>query len=120
MIDMEKGKGNVMRAQAFREWMAKAEDLTPAQRQQAIERLQDKRAAPDPVAAVLAGRRACPQCGHPVCRGWGRAHGLPRFRCAACGKTFNALTGTPLARLRKRACWGAYAQALIDGLSRPT
>jgi hypothetical protein len=41
--------------------------------------------------------------------------GLPRFRCAACGRTFNALTGTPLARLRQRARWGEYAGALIEG-----
>jgi hypothetical protein len=40
---------------------------------------------------------------------------LPRYRCAACGKTFNALSGTPLARLRHRECWGEYARALIDG-----
>jgi hypothetical protein len=42
---------------------------------------------------------------------------LPRLRSAACGKTHNASTGAPLAWLRHRARWGAYAQALIDGQS---
>ena len=35
----------------------------------------------------------------------------------ACGKTSNALTGTPLARLRKRPLWQGYAQALTQSLS---
>jgi transposase-like protein len=106
---------DAMRAEAFREWLAKAEELTPMQRQRALEELRRERPAPDPVAAVLGAQRACPHCHHSVCQPWGRAHGLPRFRCAACGRTFNALTGTPLARLRQRSCWGEYAGALIDG-----
>jgi transposase-like protein len=107
-----------MRTLAFRDWLAKAEELTPAQRQQAIAGLRpERRSAPDPLAVVLDASRACPHCHHRVCRRWGQAHGLPRFRCAACGHTFNALTGTPLARLRHREGWGEYAQALIDGRS---
>jgi hypothetical protein len=39
------------------------------------------------------------------------------MRCRVCGKTSNALTGTPLARLRKREQWLGYAQALIEGVS---
>ena len=50
-----------------------------------------------------------------VCRG--RANGLRRFYCAGCGKTFNALTGTSLARLRKKECWLAYGEALAAGMS---
>jgi len=88
---------------AFRAWLAKVGELTPAQRQQAITGLrQDCRSEPDPLAAVLDVSRACPHCHYTVCRPWGQAHGLPRLRCAACGKAFNALTGTPLARLRHR------------------
>jgi len=105
-----------MNAAVFRDWLAKAEELTAAQRQRAIEALrQERRSAPDPLALVFDANRPCPHCQHAVCRPWGQAHGLPRFRCAACGKTFNALTGTPLARLRHRERWGEYAQALIDG-----
>ena len=33
------------------------------------------------------------------------------------GRTFNALTGAPLARLRQRAQWLAQARALTEGLS---
>jgi len=42
---------------------------------------------------------------------------LARYRCAQYGKTCNALTGTPLAHLRKRERWMAYTQALTQSLS---
>jgi transposase-like protein len=37
--------------------------------------------------------------------------------CRACERTFNALTGTPLAGLRLREKWLDYARALVDGVS---
>ncbi|MBU2582660.1 MAG: hypothetical protein KJ622_13175 [Alphaproteobacteria bacterium] len=43
--------------------------------------------------------------------------GLRRYRCRSCKKTFNALTGTPLASLKKRHKLAAYGQAMVDGLS---
>ena len=62
---------------------------------------------------------ACPHCqaGSDCLHPWGQSHGLPRYRCHACGRTCNPLSGTPLARLRKRDQWLHYAQALIDGVS---
>ena len=48
---------------------------------------------------------------------WGRACGLKRYRCRECRKSFNALTGTPLARLRKREAWKTYAQAVAESVS---
>jgi len=47
----------------------------------------------------------------------GMARGLQRYKCRDCGRTFNALTATPLARLRYRERWLSQAQALVDGLS---
>ena len=62
---------------------------------------------------------ACPHCqsGADSLRPWGSSHGLPRYRCCSCHRTCNPLSGTPLARLRKREQWQRYAQALIDGVS---
>lgn len=58
--------------------------------------------------------RPCPHChGHRLHK-CGFASGLQRFRCLACRCTFNALTGTPLARLRKRERWLPYLQCLIE------
>jgi hypothetical protein len=45
----------------------------------------------------------------------GRSNGLRRYGCKGCGRTFNALTGTPLARLRKKELWVAFAAGLGDG-----
>ena len=71
------------------------------------------------VASVLQGPDVCPCCQAPAeqLRPWGHSHGLARMRCHTCGKTCNALTGTPLAHLRKREQWLRYGQALIEGVS---
>jgi len=42
---------------------------------------------------------------------------LQRYRCASCYATFNALTGTPLARLRHKEKWLEYTQQLAEGQS---
>ena len=42
---------------------------------------------------------------------------MQRYRCKARQRTFNTLTGTPLARLRHKDKWLAYEQALITGMS---
>jgi transposase-like protein len=60
------------------------------------------------------GRPPCPQCGNARCYRSGHANGLQRYRCLACGRSFNALTGTPLARLRHREKWLPYLQCLIE------
>jgi transposase-like protein len=58
--------------------------------------------------------RPCPHCGHPKSHRCGQASGLQRFRCLRCGRTYNALTGTPLARLRKKECWLPYLQCVLE------
>jgi transposase-like protein len=59
----------------------------------------------------------CPHCSNRDVILWGKANGLPRYRCQGCGRTFNGLTGTPLARLRKKEKWPEQAQSMIDGVS---
>ena len=77
-------------------------------------------AAPDEglLSKVGRGRIAsfgCPHCGRDDVRPWGKAGGKPRYRCANCRKTFNPLTGTPLAGLHHPNRWHDQAQALIHG-----
>ncbi len=61
--------------------------------------------------------RGCPHCDAKDVRPWGRAHGLARYRCADCHRTFNALSGTTLARLRHKDRWSDQARALMTGES---
>ena len=57
----------------------------------------------------------CPHCGRDEVHPWGKAGGKPRYRCTGCRKTFNPLTGTPLAGLHHQDRWPDQAQALIAG-----
>jgi transposase-like protein len=61
--------------------------------------------------------QGCPHCAGREVVGWGRSHGLLRFRCKSCGRTFNALTKTPMAHLRKKDRWLDHARAMIEGKS---
>ena len=85
-------------------------------------------ASPPPVSqvgtasvAALGQRRVasvgCPHCDNRDVVRWGHASELPRYRCKACSRTFNALTKTPLAKLRMKEKWGAQTEAMIDGVS---
>jgi transposase-like protein len=58
--------------------------------------------------------RPCPRCGGARVHRCGQASGLQRFRCLRCGRSYNALTGTPLARLRKKECWLPYLQCVLE------
>src|SRR3954447_21020254 len=69
------------------------------------------------IEGAFAAAPRCPHCGAERLQRWGSASGLRRYRCATCRKTFNALTGTSLARLRKKACWLRYGEALAAGVS---
>jgi len=69
------------------------------------------------VAAHKVSVTGCPHCASRQLQRWGSANGLPRYRCTTCRRSFNALTGTPLARLRKKERWSAQAAALVTGES---
>jgi transposase-like protein len=62
-------------------------------------------------------RVGCPHCDNRAVVRWGQASDLPRYRCKACLRTFNALTKTPLAKLRMKDKWTAQTEAMIDGVS---
>jgi transposase-like protein len=88
--------GAAMRTEEFQALAEGLDQLMPHQRTLLIERLQKI----GHVQAVVWAKPACPKCGHNEIARWGSASGLQHYRCAACKATFNALTGTPLARLR--------------------
>ena len=65
---------------------------------------------------LAQAQTGCPDCGHTQLLRHGQVSGLQRWRCKACGRTFNALTKTPLARLRMKARWLLQQQVSEQGL----
>ena len=98
-------------------------DLASAASQPASPPHQTRPTTPLEAASVadLGQRRVdsigCPHCDNSDVVRWGQASTLPRYRCKACRRTFNALTKTPLANLRMKDKWAAQTEALIDGVS---
>ena len=60
---------------------------------------------------------SCPDCGGSRHYRHGASRGLQRYRCRACNRTFNALSGTPLARLRFREKWLDFSKEMLDSRS---
>src|SRR3984893_9458638 len=126
-----------MKAEDFAAWLLAISGMSEGQRREAVAAL-EKASVVGGAAAASAktgGKNSrqkdalgttgvdrveaqgCPHCaGHEIV-GWGRSHGLLRFRCKSCGRTFNALTKTPMAHLRKKEKWLDHAQAMIEGKS---
>lgn len=65
------------------------------------------------IEQAAAPRLSCPRCQGKQFYRHGEKNGLQRFRCRACGRTFNSLTGTPLARLRHKAKWLDYSDCML-------
>jgi len=108
-----------MRQRDWKRLKAMVAKLTFAQRQTLKEELV---AAGDAAASleVIEGTgrlQTCPHCQSDAVVRNGSANGLQRYKCRHCHRTFNALTGTPLARLRQKSKWLTQAEALRDGSS---
>lgn len=59
----------------------------------------------------------CPHCKSVNLQRWGKVSDLQRYRCKECRRTFNNLTNTPMARLKKKGRWFEYAKCINDGVS---
>ena len=103
-----------MKAIQFSRWMAQLSSLNPEQRDQLRSKLSP--ASEHPQDAIKAPSH-CPHCQSKELRPWGSSGDLPRYRCKSCRRTFNALTKTPLARLRKKDKWFEQSKAMIEGTS---
>jgi transposase-like protein len=104
--------------QTYLAWLTEIDDLSPAQRLDTA-RLLAGQPSLEAVIGLLEERigaeRGCPHCAATGAVIRGCANGLKRYFCKVCGKTFNALTGTPLARLRRKDCWTELAVSLSEG-----
>lgn len=107
-----------MEAKSFRNWLQQLQTLTRSQRMQIKRLLDEGKPAHDVCTGVNQRAQevlACPHCLASHVQRWGKESNLQRYRCGTCQKTFNALTGSPVAGLKRRDAWAQYAQAMIDG-----
>lgn len=109
-----------MRQRELTRLIKSLEKLTHAQRQKVAAELT---AGGGQVAAVsiiedsVGASPACPHCGDTHVVRNGTADDLQRYKCRGCRKTFNALTATPLARLRMKGKWLGQTAVLRDGVT---
>lgn len=109
-----------MDAAELKRLVASVSRLTLGQRAKLLAALQTA-GHEEEVSALLESRLiqtpACPHCqGSRIVRN-GSASGLQRYKCRTCTRTFNALSTTPLARLRMKAKWLQQQDVLVQGLS---
>jgi transposase-like protein len=96
-------------------------DLSESQQQVVVAALRGKGSASDAIRLIERQFEADLSCGHCGERSFGHwgtpGNGFKRYKWQCCGKTFTALTGTPLSGLHKRDRRVGYARALVDGVS---
>jgi len=104
----------------FKKWFARLPALNNRQRLQTLAALHPA-AGLDQIIALIgqigAAARRCPSCACERHHRHGQANGLQRYRCRACGRTFNDLSGTPLSRLRHREKWLDYLGTVLESKS---
>jgi transposase-like protein len=109
-----------MKATEFQVLIGQFGELSEAQRSALLKALSGAKNADAVIRLIETQFDASPRCGHcgsERFQKWGVDAGLKRYKCKGCSKTFNALTGTPLATLKHRDRWLAYAKALVDGVN---
>ena len=107
-----------MDSQDFQGWLSAASGLTRAQRREALAVLSGRSAGEASKAAIelaVDEARRCPHCAAEGAVSRGKARGLRRYQCKGCGRTFNALTGTPLSGLHHKERWLSFGDSLAEG-----
>ena len=102
-----------MNAETFRGLMSAVALLTLRQREQLRKRLDERDGQQQVLGVIESQARCCPRCHGTSVHLHGHVSGLQRYRCQTCQRTFNALTGTALARLRKKEKWLDFSEMLV-------
>jgi transposase-like protein len=109
-----------MKSADFKELLTAIQELDHHQRKRlsaALNQPSDEIKVLELIEARFDAHRACPFCAEADGYRHGIVRGLQRYRCKQCRKTFNALTGTPLARLRDKPKWLSYLDAMAQSLT---
>ena len=107
-----------MDIRGFQVWLSAARGLTRAQRREALAVLSGRSEGEASKEAIELGvdeARRCPHCASEGAVSRGMARGLRRYQCKGCGRTFNALSGTPLSGLHHKERWLSFGASLAKG-----
>ena len=105
-------------SKGFQEWLSAAVKLTGPQVREAIAVLSGRTEGEASKAAIelaVGEARSCPHCATEGAVSRGTARGLRRYQCKGCGKTFNALIGTPLSGLYHKERELSFSASLAEG-----
>jgi transposase-like protein len=109
-----------MKSAEFKQLLVGIGKLSHEQRQKlsaALKQPADGAKAFGLVESRFDAKKACPHCASAELYRHGVIDSLQRYYCRHCHKTFNALTGTPLARLREKPKWLGYLAAMAQSLT---
>lgn len=82
----------------------------------ALDNVNDLKKICDIIESTQDENPHCPHCGKTRVHKHGTRAGLQRYKCTGCGRTFNALTKTPLARMRKKELWLSYMDCMLNSM----
>ena len=99
--------------------LQQVEKMGIAEKRELLERLKALIAEEMAGSALRVAPDRCPRCGSSdYIRKGHDAHGLQRWKCRSCGRTFSAKTGSVLAMSKlDAATWAEYAEGTLSGMS---
>jgi transposase-like protein len=106
-----------MQQARFKKIVEQVPELNHGQRlhlRKKIEHCSDLKEVCDLLEGRIENNPHCPHCQSGDFIKHGFRNNLTRYRCKTCSKTFNTLTNTPLARLRKKHLWISHSQCLLE------
>ncbi len=106
-----------MKSADFMQWVTVISELDHHQRKLLSEALHQQSEESNVLELIEANfdtTTTCPHCSGAELYRHGVVSGLQRYYCKHCHRTFNALTGTPLARLREKPKWLDYLAAMAQ------
>lgn len=107
-----------MENQLFQRFVSSMDALNTAQYRILKERISQRDEKRKTALKLSQNKRTiCPRCKGSDLILWGDRSDLQRYMCTGCKRTFNELTNTPLARLRKKGKWLKFCECLLNGYS---
>lgn len=108
-----------MRDDRFKSLLGSLSRLSQEQLAELLSKVQGLQHGNHGIEALETGRGAfgCPHCAATNTVKNGHSHGLQRYRCLDCKRSFNSATNTPLSRLRNKERFFQVGECLVNGLT---